>query len=225
MFKPIASEGARLLPRPAGDLGRSNMDNRQTATPGRDDTDAMLGVLAADGPHPRHAGALMLYGQLVGSWAVDNRYLDQRDGDWHEVPAAWHFGWILDGLGVQDVLVGPAQADPEGQRGIGTTVRVYDPRMDAWRVSWFGATSGEFCTLIGRPDGGGILQEGSGTDGRPIRWRFTDISPESFRWQGLVSDDGGATWRLEQEMHGRRQRPAPAAAGSVRGQSGHVPTG
>jgi hypothetical protein len=65
--------------------------------------------------------------------------------------------------------------------------------------------------LVGRPgEHGDIVQEGARPDGRPIRWVFTELTADSFRWLGHISDDGGATWRLEQEMLARRRRPAPA---------------
>jgi hypothetical protein len=31
----------------------------------------------------------------------------------------------------------------------------------------------------------------------PIRWTFTDVSPESFRWLGEARRPDGKTWKLE----------------------------
>lgn len=36
-------------------------------------------------------------------------------------------------------------------------------------------------------------------------WTFNDIQPDSFVWRGEISDDGGASYRLEQEMRCRRR--------------------
>ena len=48
--------------------------------------------------------------------------------------------------------------------------------------------------------------EGATTDGRTLeRWSFDRIEPAEFRWQGRCSEDGGATWRLQQEMRVTRQ--------------------
>jgi hypothetical protein len=33
------------------------------------------------------------------------------------------------------------------------------------------------------------------------------MTRESFRWIGEISNDGGKTWRMEQEMLLRRRRP------------------
>ncbi len=84
-------------------------------------------------------------------------------------------------------------------------VRVYDRHLGAWRVSWFGPVRGDFATLVGRPRDDGVHQDGTGADGRPLRWNFSGIRPDGFRWEGYISDDDGATWRLEQEMQARRQ--------------------
>jgi len=60
--------------------------------------------------------------------------------------------------------------------------------------------------LTGRAgDDGGIVQEGTQADGRLVRWLFTDVTGESFRWLGYYSADQGGTWQLEQEMLARRR--------------------
>jgi len=159
--------------------------------------DTMYDILIAAGPHRDLPEKLDIYGRLMGSWDIHNRQFDESAGIWRENTLTWHFGRILDGLGVQDVL--------RSARGSGTTVRVYDRALDAWRVSWYGPLSGNFATLVGRPYGDGIFQDGSGQDGRPIRWNFSEIGPDGFRWEGHISDDDGATWRLEQEMTARRK--------------------
>ncbi|HEX6988300.1 MAG TPA: hypothetical protein VF282_02435 [Bacillota bacterium] len=67
--------------------------------------------------------------------------------------------------------------------------------------------SGEFTHLIGRAAPDGILQEVLGTPpGRRERWRFTEITPDSFLWLSKFSVDDGATWAVDQEMRARRRR-------------------
>jgi hypothetical protein len=58
--------------------------------------------------------------------------------------------------------------------------------------------------LIGRRSGKDIVQVGAHADGTPIRWIFSEITPESFRWTGEALNPDGRTWRLEAEFHGRR---------------------
>jgi hypothetical protein len=169
----------------------------------------MTAALTAPGPNPAHGGALDLYGRLVGVWDVTNRYLVEDPpgsgtGEWRTGTVVWSFGWILAGNGVQDVMWF-ASDDPQPRRATGSTVRLYDPAAQVWHVVWF-SPAGTTTALTGRPGpDGGIVQDGVDGDGRPIRWTFTDLTDSAFRWWGEVSDDGGATWRLEQEMRGRRR--------------------
>lgn len=187
--------------------------NAPDLTSDRPDGDRALQLLGAAGPHPDLGDEAALYGRFVGSWEVANRYLDDSIGRWRVNSFEWAFGWVLDGRGVQDVIRVPPDQMPNGQPGIGTTIRVHDRSIGAWRVNWSGATTGQFCTLIGNAHGEEIRQDGTGTDGRPIRWNFSEITRESFRWCGYVSDDGGVTWKLEQEMRARRRSPSEVDPG------------
>jgi hypothetical protein len=60
--------------------------------------------------------------------------------------------------------------------------------------------------LIGRRVGNDVVQVGTHSDGTPIRWCFTEITPDSFRWTGEALDPDGRTWRLEAEFLARRMR-------------------
>jgi hypothetical protein len=144
--------------------------------------------LAADGPDPELRDKLMLYGQFVGAWSVESRELG-ADGAWHEQRGEWHFGWVLGGRGVQDVLF-PAGAAPHER---GTTLRAYDERLDVWQIAWMAPGLGEFSHQVGRSDGDRIVQEGGGR-----RWTFLDIERDSFNWTGET--DG----RLVQEITAAR---------------------
>lgn len=159
----------------------------------------MTDRLAAAGPHAEHRDALATYGQLVGTWDVDNRWR-RADGGWDEGTVVWTFGWIIDGHAIQDVM---RFRLPDGSTATGTTVRLYDPTDNLWHIVWF-PSRGKTCTLIGRPDDEGITQEGTEGDGRRIRWTFREMTGDSFHWTGSVSTDGGQTWELEQEMFARR---------------------
>ncbi|MCF2527624.1 hypothetical protein [Yinghuangia soli] len=159
----------------------------------------MLQRLAADGPHPGHAKELLLYGRFAGVWRVDHRFLE--DGNWHEDTREWTFGWVLGGRAVQDVLMPSGVPDPQDRSG--TTVRVYDPVLGAWRINWFGPSAGNYCTLIGRAAGDEIHQEGADADGTPLRWNFSDITDVSFTWRGWFRALDGE-WVLEQVMKARR---------------------
>jgi hypothetical protein len=184
-------------------------DLRDRAGGGDDGT--MVRLLAADGPDPNYADKLMLFGQFVGSWDLDVVSYPTV-GERRAYHGEWHFGWVLDGRSVQDVLItrplGP-DGRPVSPGSTGSTVRTYDPEMDAWWIVWQCPPDGEFSTLFGRPDGDRIVLEGQWTrkplGERRFRWSFDEITAQSFHWMGHVSTDAGQTWRLAEEMFARRR--------------------
>ena len=94
----------------------------------------------------------------------------------------------------------------------GTTLRVYDPDIDAWRIQWTDPVTRNFLQIIGRADGDEIVQLGNGPDGKLMRWSFSEITPDSFLWRGEVSADQGATWRINTEFNARRRATNRALA-------------
>lgn len=166
-------------------------------------------VLHSSGPSPELGDASGLYAWLIGSWDV--RVIDyDESGSKKESRGEWHFGWVLEGRAVQDVFIVPARSlrspslPKEGNR-YGTSVRVYDPSLDAWRITWINPVRSIENRLIGKKVGNEIVQEGKDTDGSLMRWCFRDITPNSFRWTGEQSTDQGATWRLGAEFFAVRK--------------------
>jgi hypothetical protein len=156
-------------------------------------------MLSAEGPAPQYVQELSLYGRLVGSWAIECEWYS-REGETRCARGSWHFGWILGGMGVQDVLY--ADDSPAWRRG--TTLRCFDPGAGVWHVCWMQPSAAEFVSLVGKAVGEDIVQEALPSVGEPrLRWSFRDITPEAFTWLGEVSDDG-ETWFLEQRMLARR---------------------
>ncbi|WP_022885279.1 hypothetical protein [Glaciibacter superstes] len=153
-------------------------------------------ALIASGPTPEYPGRMRRFGKLVGSWAAKGSRLDEATGEWTEREFTWIVGFILDGRAVQDVEVEASPSHPSGFETVATAVRVYDAHAGAWRVSYFAPKSGEYCHLIATPYRNGIRQDGTGTDGRAVRWNFTAITADAYTWEGWVSADDGATWTL-----------------------------
>jgi hypothetical protein len=165
------------------------------------------GVFLSDRPDDELASELELFGQFVGSWdvAVTNY---QPDGSTITIPAEWHFAWALGGRAIQDVWIAPSREARERDRSDGewgTTIRFYDPEIDAWRSIWLGPRNHVVMAFIGRLIDDEIVLEGSFEEGVTTRWIFSDITPDSFSWRNVDSADGGDTWTLKQEMKGRRQ--------------------
>jgi len=163
--------------------------------------------LAASGPDVDYAEKLMLFGQFVGDWEVDFTVYGP-DGRREIEKAEWHFGWVLEGRAIQDVFIIPSRSDRERSKWVrkdyGTCLRFYDPAIDAWRVVWVSPPHGEILVFTARQVGNEIVLEGKDVDATPMRWIFSDITPNSFRWRRVFSPDGGATWQLHKEMTVRR---------------------
>jgi hypothetical protein len=171
-------------------------------------TSPLTAALHADGPAADRAAQMALYGWLVGSWDLD--VIEYRDdGSTRRRPGEWHFGWALEGRAIQDVWIVPPRGRREGDavangNRYGTTLRTYDPRIDAWHIQWTDPVSQTYLTMIGRRDGDDIVQDGTNAAGQNVRWSFREITPDAFRWRGEVSSDRGASFRLIVEFFARR---------------------
>lgn len=149
-----------------------------------------------------------LYGWLIGSWELDIvGYAD--DGSVIKSTGEAHFAWVLEGRALQDLFINPRRSDrgpesPKFANWYGTTIRIYDPSISAWRVSWFNPHDGIRAELIGHRQGRDIVQEGSFPDGTPIRWSFRDIKEDSYLWRGERLEPDRKTWKLQVEFRARR---------------------
>jgi hypothetical protein len=162
-------------------------------------------ALLADGPDPEHAEALMLFGRFVGAWECDWVGYDW-DGETTTERGEWIFGWVLEGRAVQDVWIIPGRSRRDGAEGeYGTTIRFYDPLLGAWLVTWNGPVGRARRTLVARPAGDAIVQDGQTEEGYPLRWTFSEIEEDSFTWRSVCSRDGEQTWQLREEMQVRRK--------------------
>lgn len=173
---------------------------------------AFLEALRADGPAPESGENAELYGRFVGAWDLAvTRFLE--DGSTRTQPGEWHFAWVLEGRAIQDVWIvpgrGPARdAAPASERYYGTTLRIWDPRIDAWRIQYADPASHTYSSMIGRAEGRDIIQTGRNEAGDAIRWSFRDIQAESFLWRGEVSTDDGRSWRTHIEFTAKRRTTA-----------------
>src|SRR5215831_13671605 len=160
------------------------------------------------------AEKLGLYAFLIGDW--DARIVAfSPDGARHESRGEIHADWVLEGRAIQDVWITPPRAErpaegaplpplPVTGAWFGTTLRVYDPTLDAWHILWSDPATQFYAQQLGRADEEGIVQEGTLPSGAVLRWRFSEITQDSFHWQGSVSRDGGASWRTQVEVFASR---------------------
>ena len=131
---------------------------------------SLINALHSSGPAPDRADRMVLYAFLIGRWEMDAvMYAD--DGSKSKGRGEIHAGWALDGRAIQDVWILPGVF-------YGTTLRIYDPGLDAWHILWNDPLKQFYPRQIGRARGKDIVQEGKDDTGTPYRWTFTDIKPE-----------------------------------------------
>ena len=121
---------------------------------------ALADALHADGPGGGSAGKLRLFGRFIGSW--DLRWSGTGpDGQPATTRGELHFGWVLGGRAVQDVWIVPGRGMPgAGDPPLafhGSTIRFYDPAIDAWRSTWVEPINARVRRFIGRPAGDDIV--------------------------------------------------------------------
>jgi hypothetical protein len=169
-------------------------------------------ALIAPGRSPEIPESDDAYGWLMGSWDLET-FDYATDGTVRRGKGEVHFAWVLEGRAVQDIWIMPPRSDRAPNSGkagnrYGTTIRTWDRSSGAWRVTWINPVTGVRDELTGRRSGKDIVQLGRHADETPIRWIFTDITPDSFRWTGESLNPDGNSWRLEAEFRARRTSAA-----------------
>jgi hypothetical protein len=174
------------------------------------DREGFRSALLASGRSPEIPESSDVYGWLIGSWELDVlRYL--VDVTERGLKAEPHFGWVLEGRAVQDIWIMPPRSkrttnQDKATNMYGTTLRVWDPLIQAWRVTWINPATGSRDELIGRWHGRDVVQVGAHSDGTPIRWIFAEITRDSFHWIGEALQTDAKTWKIEGEFRARRMR-------------------
>jgi hypothetical protein len=164
---------------------------------------AMINVLASREPHPSLGEEAQTFDRFVGTW--DAEFTSYRDGGkvYHR-KGELHFGWVLDGRAVQDLWIAYPTTDHK-EREIGTTIRFFDTSLKQWRIVFILPEYNYVVTAQGGREGDRIVLRGVDSNGLPIRWTFSEITHDTFHWQGERSHDGGKTWKLEEDHHMKRR--------------------
>ena len=82
----------------------------------------------------------------------------------------------------------------------GLSLRLYNPQTRKWSLNFASSRDGTLVTpTIGEfANGRGEFFSDEQFDGKPIRVRnvFSDITPDSYRFEQAFSTDGGKTWEV-----------------------------
>jgi hypothetical protein len=176
-----------------------------------DDNTPFLKALAAAGRSSEIPESADIYGWLVGSWELEVVHYATVDVSQQRIGGELHAGRVLEGRAIQDTWIMPrrsvrSDATARANNMYGTTLRVWDQALEAWRITWINPVRGHREEQIGRRVGNEIVQLGARADGTATRWRFTEISADSFRWLGDRLEKDGTSWTLEAEFRARRSR-------------------
>jgi hypothetical protein len=150
-----------------------------------------------------------IFGWLIGSWEME-AVLYNADGQLHRTKGELHASWVLEGRAIQDLFIIPRRTDRSGGlpgRGdrYGTTIRTFDRKLNAWRVSFINPADDETSAeLIAHRDGHGLIMNGKLRGGTPIRWRYREITPTSFHYTAERLKPDGESWQLYLELFGKR---------------------
>ena len=149
--------------------------------------------------------ARRIFAPLMGAWDLDV--------SWHEQGVRvrrdrgeWHFAWVLEGRAVQDVWIVPPRrlrAEAAQLYEYGTSLRFYDPEIDAWRSTWIGPMQANIYTFIARGHDRSVTMDSTADASTARRWVFSDIRPKSFRWENFERSESG-TWVLVQDFEATR---------------------
>ncbi len=144
----------------------------------------------------------------IGVWDVNLR-IQQPDASWKDsVAARAEIYPVLDGKALLELW------DSEPIKGF--SLRYFDPGRQKW-VLWLnwpgrnrsGSSSLEGAFRHGRGEFFSTETDDAGNQ-RLSRYSFSDIGPDSLRWDDAYSTDGGRTWSGAWVMEFTRRAAAPA---------------
>jgi hypothetical protein len=124
---------------------------------------------------------------------------------WDEIEWRNPLRLVLEGRAIQDIWIRPRRPAPSTMYG--TTLRIFDPRIGGWHIIWADPLNQDYSRQIGRAEGKDIVQIGDDLRGLNTRWRFTEITANSFHWIGEERSSESDPWQITYEHFARRTNP------------------
>ena len=147
---------------------------------------------------------------FIGEWDVLSRNRPSDEGNWYDTGLASDRVYpVVAGCG----LVEHWRGDAGGEFLLGFSLRAFNPQLGQWEVAilWpnsgeprFGVLLGGFRHSRGEFYSGALTAEGDTTI---TRVTFSDVTPNSLRWQNGTSTNGGVTWTSNWIMEYNRREP------------------
>ena len=163
-------------------------------------------ALVASGPHPAIRSDNQIFSPFIGSWDLKVAWFGEHGRQVRQEVGEWHFAWVLEGRAIQDVWIVPPRPLRSGAADLyeyGTSLRFFDPEVDAWRSTWIGPMHGMVWTFTARRVGDRVVLETTAGCEPRMKWSFGDIASHSFNWRNEVWENGG--WRLQQSFQCQRR--------------------
>lgn len=168
---------------------------------------SFLEALASDGPHPAIPDECRIFAPFIGSWDLVVSWFDEGARLIRQERGEWHFSWVLEGRGIQDVWIVPPRDEramrPEAGE-YGTSLRFYDEELNAWQSIWVGPFANYVRRFIAQRIEDRVVLETVAGEATRMRWSFSEIGADSFTWRNELWDED--RWRVQQTFDARRSR-------------------
>ena len=168
-------------------------------------------ALLSSEPNAEVPAGDQIFAPCIGSWDLVVRWHDAAGQVTREEQGEWYFSWVLEGRGIQDVWIVPPRAARKSSTTYeyGTSIRFYDPKTGGWQSIWVGPEHQVVRTFAARRIDNHVVLETPAEAVPRMRWSFSEISADAFRWTNEIHEDG--LWRVQQTFEARRRTSAALA--------------
>lgn len=163
--------------------------------------------LISSGPHRDIPEPQRIFAPFLGDWDLIVKWFGETGEFARQEKGEWHFSWILEGRGIQDIWIVPPRDERKGPGDLyeyGTSLRFFDAAINAWQSTWIGPMHRLAPTFTARQVGDKVALETTEGEVPRMRWSFADMKADSFTWHNELWT--GSVWRTQQTFDARRQQ-------------------
>src|SRR5262245_60720468 len=103
--------------------------------------EAFAASLMSAMPHEEIPEDQRIFAPFIGDWHLVVSWFDETGKLVRREQGEWHFSWVLEGRGIQDVWIVPPRDQRASRSDLyeyGTSLRFYDGKLKAWQSTWIG---------------------------------------------------------------------------------------